>query len=219
MIRVKVLTDVIDIISNLDVKGIIFDLDDTLYSEKEYVKSGFQEVARFLATFTSTEAEIYTQKLWSYFEEGKPALDVLLGKVNSVCHHNNLKERCLQIYRNQENPNIHLYEGVTAMLSKFKKSGFKLGIITDGRSEGQRNKIKALSLESLIDDIIITDELGGIQFRKPCDIAFRIIQMRWRLPAPEIVYIGDNMNKDFQAPKQLGMKVIHFQNKDGLYYD
>lgn len=103
------------------------------------------------------------------------------------------------------------------MIRNLKCKGIKVGIITDGRPEGQRNKIKALGLEELVDDIIITDELGGIQFRKPNDISFRIIQNRWRLPFEQIVYVGDNLNKDFQAPRQLGMREIYYKNEDGLY--
>ena len=72
-------------------------------------------------------------------------------------------------------------------------------------------------MDKLLDDIIITDELGGTQFRKPCDIAFRIMQRRWRLPFEQMVYVGDNAEKDFQAPKQLGMRTVYFENEDGLY--
>ena len=72
-------------------------------------------------------------------------------------------------------------------------------------------------MDKLIDDIIITDELGGTQFRKPCDIAFRIMQRRWGLPFEQMVYVGDNAEKDFQAPKQLGMRTLYFENEDGLY--
>ena len=116
-------------------------------------------------------------------------------------------------------PDIALYDGVAEMIRDLKSKGIKVGIITDGRPEGQRNKIKALGLDSLIDDIIITDELGGIQFRKPCDIAFRIMQNRWRLPYEQIVYVGDNPNKDFQACRQLGMRWKYFRNEDGIYFD
>lgn len=101
------------------------------------------------------------------------------------------------------------------MIEGLKKKGIKVGIITDGRPEGQRNKIEALDLD--VDDVIITDELGGTQFRKPCDIAFRIMKMRWKLNPADIVYIGDNPVKDFQAPQQLGMRSIYYNNKDGLY--
>ena len=103
------------------------------------------------------------------------------------------------------------------MILGLKQNGIRIGIITDGRPEGQRNKLKALGLDELIDDIIITDELGGVQFRKPNDIAFRIMQCRWKIPFEQMVYIGDNPIKDFQAPKQLGMRWIYFNNPDGLY--
>lgn len=72
-------------------------------------------------------------------------------------------------------------------------------------------------MEILVDDIIITDELGGPQFRKPCGIAFRIMQNRWRLLYEQIVYVGDNPNKDFQACRQLGMRWKYFRNIDGHY--
>ena len=120
----------------------------------------------------------------------------------------------LKVYRSHK-PDIHLYSGVAEMIEELKAEGIKVGIITDGRPEGQRNKLEALGLE--VDDVIITDELGGTQFRKPCDIAFRIMMTRWRLNPADIVYVGDNPTKDFQAPQQLGMRSIWFKNADGLY--
>lgn len=188
------------------IKGVIFDLDDTVYSEKEYVRSGFRAVAMFLGD------ENYADKLWSFFEAKKPAIDELLRQQNRESDRNEI----LNIYRCHK-PFIHLYDGVIGMLKELRGRGYKIGIITDGRPDGQHNKIEALGLEKLVDDIIITDELGGPQFRKPCDISFRILQNRWRLSPSEIVYVGDNPIKDFQAPRQLGMKSIWFRNSNSLH--
>lgn len=187
------------------IKGVIFDLDDTLYSEKEYVKSGYKVVSRYLGGG-------YEEKLWSFFEEGKPAIDELLKELGRE----NEKAEVLEAYRSHK-PAIHLYPGVAEMIEELKAKGIKVGIITDGRPEGQRKKLEALGLD--VDDVIITDELGGVQFRKPCDIAFRILVTRWRLNPADVVYIGDNPTKDFQAPQQLGMKSLWFMNEDGLYAD
>lgn len=188
--------------------GYIFDLDDTLYSEKQYVKSGYKAVAQFLGN------ETFAERMWNYFENGKKPIDELLEELGC----NEKKTACLEIYRSHI-PEITLYEGVMETIEQLKKDGNKVGIITDGRSMGQRKKIRALGLENKVDDIIITDELGGEQFRKPCDISFRIMQRRWRIPFENIVYVGDNINKDFMAPKQLGMQSIYMRNKDGLYYE
>lgn len=184
------------------IKGVVFDLDDTLYSEKEYVRSGFKAVNEFLGGG-------YENRLWAFFEEGKPAIDELLKEIGQE----QKKADALNIYRSHK-PEIHLYSGVAEMINNLKAKGVKVGIITDGRPEGQRNKIEALGLH--VDDVIITDELGGVQFRKPCDISFRILITRWRLNPADVVYVGDNLDKDFQAPQQLGMKSLWFDNADGL---
>ena len=186
-----------------EIKGVIFDLDDTLYPEKEYIRSGFKAVSEFLHGD-------YEEKLWDFFEAGKPAIDELLRELGR----SDEKDRALAVYRSHR-PDVRPYPGVDVMIQTLRSWGIKVGIITDGRPDGQHNKIEALGLE--VDDLIVTDELGGTQFRKPCDIAFRIIKNRWGIPAPNIVYFGDNPEKDFRAPLQLGMKAVRFMNPDGLY--
>ncbi|MDO4499708.1 MAG: HAD-IA family hydrolase [Erysipelotrichaceae bacterium] len=189
------------------IKGVIFDLDDTLYSEKQYIKSGYKKIAEYLGKPEAAEM------LWAYFEKGVPAIDVYLTEIGEI----NKKEACVKIYREQ-NPDIHLYDSVIELINDLREKHIKIGIITDGRPEGQKAKLKALGLYELVDDVIITDELGGIQFRKPCDIAYRIMCTKWKLPYEEVIYIGDNMKKDFQACKQLGMHWKCFENVDGIYY-
>ncbi len=192
-----------------DVRAIIFDLDDTLYSEKDYVYSGIKTVCK---EFENSE-EFYKVCCES-FKNKQPCFDVALTKFG-IKNQENI-QKCLKVYR-EHNPQINLYEGVEQMLKDLRAKGVKTAIITDGRPEGQRKKISALGLDSLVDDIIITDELGGEQFRKPNDISYRIIQRRFGIPFEQMAYVGDNCSKDFHAPRQLGMKTILFKNKDGLY--
>lgn len=191
------------------IQAVVFDLDDTLYGEKEYVRSGYRQVARVIPQVVNAE-----EKLWAAFLEGKPAIDYVLQAEGIFDE--SVKQACLQAYRHQI-PDIHLYKGVREMLETLRKKGIKTGIITDGRPEGQRAKLRALGLEALVDSILITDELGGAQFRKPCDIAFRIMQLRLGVPFEAMLYVGDNASKDFSAPKALGMQWLHFCNPDGLY--
>lgn len=191
-------TDLLD----TKIRGVIFDLDDTLYNEIDYVKSGFQAVARHL-----DDEELYP-KLLEAFRRGEKPFDTVVP--------NEEKEACLEVYRIHF-PEIHLEDDTVSLLKRLRDNNIKIGIITDGRPEGQRNKIRALGLEDLVDDIIITDELGGPQFRKPCDLSFRIMQKRWLLPFSSLLYIGDNPEKDFLAPKQLGIHSARLINPKGLY--
>lgn len=207
MITINNILDVTKYLDNLD--GIIFDLDDTLYSEKEYVKSGYVAIEKEFLNIKNM-----SQKLWNAFWENKNAIDYVLKQEGLLTEEN--KSKALKIYRNHI-PNIHLYEGVERMLKQIGEDEKKIGLITDGRPIGQKNKIKALKLESYIKEIIITDELGGIEYRKPNPKAFELMKERLKISFEKMVYIGDNIKKDFIAPEKLGMKTIYFKNEEGLY--
>lgn len=203
------ITDILECEQYLsDVQAVIFDLDDTLYSEKDYVRSGYQAVAAGFPQIADM-----SQKLWKAFEERRLAVDEVLAAEGLATNAN--KAKALHLYRYQE-PRIALYPGVEQLLQRLAQHK-KLGMITDGRQEGQWAKIKALGIGHCFDKIIVTDELGGLEFRKPNEAAFRLMQQVLDVPFDKMVYIGDNTQKDFIAPLALGMQVIHFNNRDSIY--
>jgi putative hydrolase of the HAD superfamily len=198
------INDILDVEKHIDgLEAVIFDIDDTLYSEKEYVRSGYKKIAE---AFGMPEME---EELWQGFLEKQPAIDVVLS------HHGleDRKEKALHIYRSQT-PDIHLYPGAAEMLKRIGRT-HKVAIITDGRPEGQREKIETLGLASI--PFIITDELGGADYRKPNPRAFHLMLEKLDTQPQNAAYVGDNINKDFKAPEELGMTSIYFKNTDGLY--
>lgn len=195
-----------DVEKHLDgIEAVIFDLDDTLYPEKEYVKSGFRKISE---QFNMPELEA---ELLQAFERGGKPIDDVFNARGII----NLKDEALHVYRFQK-PAIRLFDGVEGMLKRLYKS-YKIGIITDGRPEGQHAKIDALGLESKVDEIIITDELGGIEYRKPNPAAFILMQKKLGTPFEKMIYVGDNPKKDFQALGSLKMKSIYFANINGIF--
>lgn len=205
------ITSVIEVEPFLEgLKAVVFDLDDTLYGEKEYIRSGYRAVAGYMPTVEKME-----EKLWEAFEQKKSAIDEVL--LSEGVFSEERKQECLSVYR-QHQPEIHLYEGVPELLRRLRSEGYKLGIITDGRPEGQRAKIRALKLERVTDCIIVTDELGGAAYRKPNKVAFEKMREMLGVEFEEMCYIGDNIKKDFVAPEKLGMRCIWVRNKDGLYF-
>lgn len=192
------------------IKVLIFDLDDTLYDEIDYVKSGFLCVAQVLQNVDNV-----SERLYELFKQGERPIDKLLEEEGIVSEE--IKTKCLKSYRTQV-PNIALSDDVRDLLDLLKKSGYRLGVITDGRVEGQKAKIKALGLDHFIEKIIITDELGGIEYRKPNPKAFEMMRDFFDVKFEEMCYIGDNISKDFVAPDMLGMKSILYKNPNGLYF-
>lgn len=106
------ITDVLDIEKHLDgIGAAAFDLDDTLYSEKEYVRSGYHKIAAY---FGIPELE---EEMWGVFQTGGRAIDVALEAHNLT----KKKEEALKIYRYQE-PDIHMYDGVADMIVRIRNT-------------------------------------------------------------------------------------------------
>lgn len=192
----------------VDADAAVFDLDDTLYPEKDYIRSGFCAVAGMFPQLPDM-----ADRLWSVFEKGLPAIDKVLAEYSL----SEYKDAALTVYRTHK-PVISMYPEAQALLRSLAHTK-KLGLLTDGRPEGQRAKIEALGLSDIFDEIIITDELGGPEFRKPAPISYELMQERMGVPFERMAYIGDNIRKDFTSPENLGMLSIWFRNPDGLYYE
>lgn len=207
MIVVDQLEDILPYVENC--KAVIFDLDDTLYDEKDYVRSGFAAVAQELPMINHAE-----EKLWQSFERKEPAIDSVLK--DELIWTEELSRHCLAVYRRHK-PQISLRAGVRELLQKLRQDGKYLGIITDGRPEGQMNKIIALKIIDMMDSILITDALGGLKFRKPNPIGYELVKSQFEISYRQMAYIGDNISKDLVVPEAVGMKSILFKNKNGLY--
>lgn len=172
---------------------ICFDLDDTLYKEIDYLESAYKEIAEYVG-----HPEV-TDQMLDWYQSGENAFKKLIEFYNLTLSIADL----LKIYR-EHYPDIHLDEGVKEFLVSLKEDGAKLGLISDGRSLTQRNKIKALGLEGFFDIEIISEEFGS---EKPCLKNYQAVMDKF----PErklFVYVGDNTAKDFWAPNQLGWRTV-----------
>ena len=202
-------------------KAVIFDLDDTLFMELDYVKSGYKYVANFLASIINKHPNSIYDDLLSLFNRKVPnVFDSYINEAFSISgsslNYTKIIEECINIYRNHT-PCIQLSEETYKLLDLLKEQGYLLGIITDGRPEGQKNKIKSLNLEKYMHTIIISDELGGIAFRKPCEKPYLEVLQRMSLSAQECIYIGDNPSKDFISAKKLGFKTIMIKRNQTIH--
>lgn len=203
---VESILDIKDLVSDYDV--ILFDMDDTMYSEKDHAGCGFRALAEYL-----NDDSVYDE-LWDAYISKKPYIDHVL-RSRGIFSEERYSE-WLNVYRGII-PEISPYDGVIEMLEGFIASGKRLGMITDGRVEAQSKKLDSLGIRYLFEKIILTDSLGGVFFRKPNTTAFEIMQKHYGVPFEKMVYIGDNLKKDGIAPLALGMGFIHFDNKDGIY--
>jgi len=183
---------------------IVFDLDDTLYDEIDFVKSGFKEISRYL-----NDNSYYDFMLDDFTKNGS-------GKVfNNLIDKFNLNiniQKLIEIYR-FHNPNISLSKETIEILEFAKE--YKTALISDGHYIMQQNKFNTLGLKEYIDYPIFTD---FYHTKKPEPKPFKMV-MEYFKEEDQFIYISDNPKKDFIAPNNLGWQSIRFKNPIGIYKD
>jgi putative hydrolase of the HAD superfamily len=189
-------------------KAVIFDLDDTLYQERQFVESGFRAVARVLAQRSgSPEAGLFARMVEILETEGRGAIfDRLLSEVSPGLHTPDEVRLLLYVYRSHR-PEIGLFSETRPTLSLLRTAGYRLGIVTDGAGTVQRNKIAALGLEPLVDAVVCTDEIGR-EWWKPSTTPFTVALALLDVAAADAAYVGNDPGKDFAGPNALGMRTI-----------
>ena len=180
-------------------KVVVFDLDDTLYKEIDFLKSAFREIADYL----SNQSGIHG--LWpemvQYFEEKKDVFQEVIDLYELTVE----KQFLIEMYR-KHIPEIQLDDDTIVVLEALKANpDISIGLITDGRLLSQMNTIKALGLDNYIeeDNIIISGAWGH---QKPDEFLFSLIEKRY--PDCEYMYVGDNPEKDFIAPNLHGWETV-----------
>jgi putative hydrolase of the HAD superfamily len=177
---------------------VVFDLDDTLYNEVDFLISAYKEISIKIAVEINVSNEIVYEDIIEYFYNRKNVFEDILLKYNS---HLKVPE-LLNLYRNHK-PQINLSEDKIEVLNFLKSKHVSLGLLTDGRSVQQRNKIEALNLDQWFAEIVISEEFGS---EKPNINNYKYFEKVFG--DGHYYYIADNVSKDFISPNKLNWTTI-----------
>jgi putative hydrolase of the HAD superfamily len=173
---------------------VVFDLDDTLYHEIDYVFSAFSEIAGL----TGDQSKEAFAKMKSWFAEKADVFSMLIDEYKLKTS----KETLISMYR-QHIPDISLVPHAKEVLDDLFSHNITMVLVTDGRSTGQRNKIKALNIGHYFTKIYISEEFGAE--KRSGDVFLEIDHL---YPDPSKTIIADNIYKDFAWPERLGWTTI-----------
>lgn len=191
---------------------LIFDLDDTLYPEMEYIRSAFRAVAEEFAPRLGLTTEAVESELNGLFA-ADPASSVFDRWLASRSLSAELVTSMVEVFRANE-PELHLFCDSKWTLDAL--SGHRLALLTDGRPSSQRYKLQALGIESAFEQILVTDEID-ISCRKPSPVGFQVLLERLEVEPGLAVYVGDNPLKDFRGARQVGIGTIRVRRPCGRY--
>lgn len=196
------------------IKAVLFDLDDTLYDEMQFVKGGFKAVSIYVSKRCGiNQGMLYKALVDVLKKEGRGrTFDITLQKFG--LYKKELIPKLVQVYRKHK-PKLSLYPRASVVLSELKKS-HKLGLITDGNEQVQRRKVQALGVKDFFDVLIFTNHYG-VEKQKPDPFPYQRAIKMLRVKPVEAVYVGDDPYKDFIGAKKVGIRTIRILR--GKYKD
>jgi len=191
---------------------IVFDLDDTLFKEIEFVKSGYRAIGAALEAAGMMSA-VEAVHLLDRCDTMARGFDELAARLVQKRRDTEFTAQWMVETYRHHSPDIKLSADAYETLAELRDAGVCMGLITDGRASTQRAKIAALGLDEFIspDNILISGETG---FDKNSDFPFRRMMERNRFET-RFAYLGDNPAKDFRWPNHLGWLTVQLRDSSG----
>ncbi|WP_417687890.1 HAD family hydrolase [Pseudidiomarina sp.] len=178
---------------------VVFDLDDTLYSEREYLKSGVKYLVKRFKRWCPSIDGLAVDKI---IASQKP-LDTLFEALDLS---DSVKQSMLWMYRLHK-PAIQLYYEARELIDFCNHNHIDIAVITDGRLVSQSLKLDALGLTRV--KSYISEEYKET---KPSE--GRFLEVQKDFPSKQYIYVGDNPTKDFIAPNQLGWITVGLRYRE-----
>lgn len=187
-------------------KLIIFDLDDTLYNEAEYVLSGFNVAAEYLGNkYSLSNKDIYDDLIEIFNKKGRgQVFDLVLEKYDID---KGEVENLVKLYR-EHDLDIGLLPGAEELLIRLKQGNVKLILMTDTRWQVQERKVKALNVEKYFDKIFYTDKYNTN--KSDVELLSKLLDI-YKLEPNESALVGDDPDHDFIGAKQIGIKTYRIK--------
>ena len=185
-------------------RGILFDLDDTLYPREIYVQSGFEAVATHVADSWRRSHDGVLATLRRAHAHGCDRQEF-----QALCAEHRLPlsviPMLVKTYR-QHRPALVLQPAVRSLLQHLRRDGWRIGILTNGDPGVQRRKIEALGLLPLVDSITYAEEHSSRG--KPQPEAFLAAIARLQVQRSSCIHVGDDPVCDVSGAHAAGLRAI-----------
>jgi putative hydrolase of the HAD superfamily len=184
---------------------IIFDMDDTLYPEADFVRSGYRAIAQRVWQDWQVDLEPELHRRFALGQRGDLMTSALMTLGVHVSE-SYVASVLVPTYREHE-PTIFPYVETAPVLTALRNRNHRLALLSDGWANVQRRKLQALGLAGFFEAVVFTDELGRDAW-KPSPKGFELVLARMSVSGADCVYVSDNPLKDFVGPNRLGMRTV-----------
>lgn len=207
-------------------RGIIFDLDDTLCDWQAAQRGGEQAINHLLQ-----QRQLDQQLFWQHFHAVNETLhsQFSAGHISKMQYRQQrfgiplqqqqiideaLNQQLNEVFIAAALDAIQFIQGAQASLQQALQLGYKVGILTNGASESQRNKLHKLGIQQQVHVVCISEETG---IGKPHAAAFNNICQQLGCTTGNCLMVGDSWHNDIAPARSLGLAAYWAQrDNDGI---
>lgn len=191
-----------------ELRGILLDLDETLYSREV----AFWKWIEMETQVASVPGKLDREKVAELDQRGRGDKQALLAYLDSAFGWRQTEQERQRRFRIGIGGTARLAPGVMESLTRIAGQ-FRLGLISNGTGATQRAKLKALAVEALFDPIVISEEVG---LRKPDARIFELAIANWHVAPDAVLFVGDDAVSDISGAKAAGMRALQVGHEDGI---
>jgi len=181
-------------------KAVLFDFDGVLTLEE----TGSESICNYVSKVAKVDKDLFKREYRKFNSE------LLIGKLK---HEDVWRELCDRVGAQIDIQILHdsfIHTPINMKMLKLarniKSKGYKLGLVTDNKTDRMKSIIKFYDLNTVFDGIVVSAEVGA---GKDKDLIFWHIFEKLDVAPSECVFI-DNKEENLIVPKSLGVSVIHF---------
>lgn len=194
---------------------VVFDLDDTLYPERQWALSGFRAAERWAKEALGLDG--LAADMTRLLDQGHRGriFDMVLSERLGEAPPDTVKA-LVDAYRANV-PELTLFDDAQWVLDHLAPH-MALGLVTDGEEDLQSKKIAALGIAPRFRSLVITGALGANrEFWKPHPKPFATVAAGLPEDGRRLVYVGDNPSKDFVSPNVMGWLTVQIVRPGGIH--
>lgn len=194
----------------INIKGIIFDLDGTLYHMKWFMRPMMTFWAIPEPLLLPTYMRVRKEYVDKDMESGEKLLRNIAKKMgNEKKMYKWLTEKFYTSFLNTLKFMRNSRPGINEVLSSLKSSGIKIAVLSDYAKVEERLKI--LKIDTNLIDVMISSETEG--HLKPGVGPFNKIQESFNINPQNILVVGDRDDTDGIAAKRCNMQFLKITDK------
>ncbi|HLE47913.1 MAG TPA: HAD-IA family hydrolase [Candidatus Thermoplasmatota archaeon] len=205
----------------MTVKGVLFDLDNTLVDFMRMKRLASEEAARAMigagADFGVDAATAGKRLFEHYLNHGIESDDAFLSFLNKhnesrlsagIAKQEAILAAGIQAYLRAKDVLLTPYPGVRRTLVELTRRGLKLGVVTDAPRLKGWQRLQALGIAEFFDVVITYHDSNA---KKPDGRPFLMAVEGLGLRPFEVVMVGDWVEKDVRGARDAGLKTAWAQ--------